>query len=54
MRVRELDQVADDLTGQVVVVDLLGCRGLGLQKCGCGLADVSLLRVCPRYAKQET
>jgi hypothetical protein len=51
---RELDQITDQLTGEVMGVDLLLRELFGLEESGNGIADVSPLRVCPRHVKQET
>ncbi|MFF3420729.1 tyrosine-type recombinase/integrase [Streptomyces sp. NPDC002698] len=48
------DQVPDEFASQVMTVDLLGRQSFGLQERGCGLTDVSPLRVCSRHVKEET
>ncbi|MER5397649.1 hypothetical protein [Streptomyces sp. NPDC002599] len=48
------DQVPDEFASQVMTVDLLGRQSFGLQERGCGLTDVSPLRVCSRHVKEGT
>ncbi|MGY6020363.1 hypothetical protein [Streptomyces spinosirectus] len=44
-RLGQSDQVPDEFAGQVTVVDLFGRQRFGLRERGCGLTDVSPLRV---------